>query len=59
MKKCHKVGRGGRPMLYDKGRQAKKPMETLDFATLALLDALESDLEVPDFDADELLDDEA
>jgi hypothetical protein len=46
-------------MLYDKGRQAKKPMETLDFATLALLDALESDLEVPDFDADELLDDEA
>jgi hypothetical protein len=46
-------------MLYDKGRQAKKPMETLDFATLALLDALESDLEVPDFDSDELLDDEA
>ena len=34
-------------------------METLDLATLALLDALESDLEVPDFDADELLDDEA
>ena len=33
-------------------------METLDLATLALLDALEADLEVPDFDADEMLDDE-
>jgi hypothetical protein len=59
MKKCHKVGRGGRPMLYDMGRQAKKPMETLDFATLELLNALEADLEVLDFYADELLDDEA
>jgi hypothetical protein len=34
-------------------------METLDLATLELLAALEADLEVPDFDADELLDDEA
>ncbi len=34
-------------------------METLDLETLALLDALEADLEVPDFDADEMLDDEA
>jgi hypothetical protein len=33
--------------------------ETLDFATLELLNALEADLEVLDFDADELLDDEA
>jgi hypothetical protein len=33
-------------------------METFDLATLALLDALEADLEVPDFDADEILDDE-
>ena len=50
----------GRSCAYNRGTQAKKPMtETLDFATLALLDALESDLEVPDFDADELLDDEA
>ena len=46
-------------MLYDMGRQAKKPMETLDFATLELLNALEADLEVLDFYADELLDDEA
>jgi hypothetical protein len=46
-------------MLYDKGTQAKKTMETLDFATLELLNALEADLEVLDFDADELLDDEA
>jgi len=28
-------------------------METLDLATLALLDALEADLEVPDFDDDD------
>jgi hypothetical protein len=36
-------------------------METLDLETLldALLDALEADLELPDFDADEMLDDEA
>jgi hypothetical protein len=34
-------------------------METLDLQTLDLLDALEADLEVPDFDADEMLDDEA
>jgi hypothetical protein len=34
-------------------------METLSNDILALLDALEADLEVPDFDADELLDDEA
>jgi hypothetical protein len=33
--------------------------EILDLQTLALLDSLEADLEVPDFDADELLDDEA
>jgi hypothetical protein len=44
---------------YDKGTQAKTPMETFDLETLALLDALEDDLEVPDFDADEMLDDEA
>jgi hypothetical protein len=37
----------------------EKHMETLDFATLALLDALEADLEVPDFDADEVLDADA
>ena len=36
-----------------------RPMETLDLATLELLAALEADLEVPDFDADDLLDDEA
>ena len=34
-------------------------MESFDFETLALLDALEADLEVPDFDTDEMLDDEA
>ena len=34
-------------------------METFDLETLALLDALEADLEVPDFDPDEMLDDEA
>jgi len=33
-------------------------METFDFETLALLDALETDLEVPDFDCDEILDEE-
>jgi hypothetical protein len=33
--------------------------EILDFVTLALLDALEADLEVPDFDADEVLDADA
>ena len=33
--------------------------EHLTLATLALLDALEADLEVPDFDADEVLADEA
>jgi hypothetical protein len=33
-------------------------METFDLETLALLDALEADLEVPDFDADEVLDEE-
>ena len=50
----------GRSSAYNRGTQAKKPMtETLDFATLELLNALEADLEVLDFDADELLDDEA
>lgn len=34
-------------------------METLDLATLDLLAALEADLEVPDFDEDEMLADEA
>jgi hypothetical protein len=34
-------------------------MEFFDAETLALLDALEADLEVPDFDADEMLADEA
>lgn len=34
-------------------------MEILDLETLALLDALEADVEVPDFDADEMLDTEA
>ena len=34
-------------------------METLDLETLALLADLEADLEVPDFDADEMLDTEA
>jgi hypothetical protein len=33
--------------------------EIFDAETLALLDALEADLEVPDFDADEMLADEA
>jgi hypothetical protein len=33
-------------------------MEILDLETLALLDALEADVEVADFDADEMLDDE-
>lgn len=33
-------------------------MEILDLETLALLDALEADVEVPDFDADEMLDTE-
>jgi hypothetical protein len=33
-------------------------METLSLDCLALLDALEADLEVPDFDADEVLDEE-
>jgi hypothetical protein len=59
MKKCHKGPRSGGMRPYDKGTQAKTPMETLDLETLALLDALEADLEVPDFDADEMLDDEA
>ena len=30
-------------------------METLDLATLELLAALEADIEVPDFDLDEVL----
>ena len=34
-------------------------METLSNDILELLAALEADLEVPDFDADEMLDDEA
>lgn len=34
-------------------------METFDLETLALLDALEADLEVPDFDADDDLDEVA
>jgi len=34
-------------------------METFDLETLALLDALEADLDVEDFDADEMLADEA
>jgi hypothetical protein len=59
MKKCHSSAPQGALRPYDKGTQAKTPMETLDLETLALLDALEADLEVPDFDADEMLDDEA
>ena len=42
-----------------RGHKTRDHMETLDLATLALLDALEADLEVPDFDADEMLDGEA
>jgi len=34
-------------------------METLDLATLELLAALEADLDVPDFDADEDLEADA
>ena len=37
----------------------EKHMETFDLETLALLDALEADLDVEDFDADEMLADEA
>ena len=46
---------------YDKGTFNTRPMETLDLATLALLDALEADLDVDldAIDADEMLDDEA
>jgi hypothetical protein len=51
-------------MPYDKGTEAKKPMtEILDLETLALLDALEADLDadldLDAIDADEMLDDEA
>jgi hypothetical protein len=44
---------------YNKGTFNTRHMETLSNDILALLDALEADLEVPDFDADEMLDDEA
>ncbi len=54
------------PRTLDFGRQAchtksipkETHMEILDLETLALLDALEADVEVADFDADEMLDDE-
>ena len=45
---------------HTKGTQDKRPMtEILDRETLAILDAFEEGVEVPDFDADEVLDDEA
>ena len=61
MKKCHKGPRRGAVRPYDKGTFNTRPMETLDLATLALLDALEADLDVDldAIDADEMLDDEA
>ena len=53
MKKCHSSAPQGALRPYDKGTQAKTPMETLDLATLALLDALEADLDVDLDDEDE------
>ena len=60
MKKCHSPAPQGALRPYDKGTFNTRPMETLDLATLALLDALEADLDADlEFDADEMLDDEA
>ena len=53
MKTCHKAPRNGAMRPYDKGTQAKTPMETFDLETLALLDALEADLDVDLDDEDE------
>ena len=53
MKKCHSLAPQGAMRPYDRGIQAKAPMETLDLATLALLDALEADLDVDLDDEDE------
>lgn len=53
----------GRSCAYNRGTQAKKPMEILDQDIMSLLADLEADLdcryELDGIDADELLDDEA
>jgi hypothetical protein len=60
MKKCHSLAPQGALRPYDKGTQAKTPMETLDLETLELLAILEGELDVDlDFDADEDLEADA
>ena len=62
---CANVTTGPNPLTnpcqgcHTTGIPKETHMETLDLETLALLADLEADLDVPDFDADEMLDTEA